>query len=311
MDAATRRALARSLAEPYGGVVTRTELVRAGVSQASIRSELRAGRWHRTGTHTISPVSVSPEPVGAGLWWRAVRESGSGAVLDGAAALRASGLTGFEPDLIDVAVPRGNTAHPVPNVRVRRPRVIARSVRGGVPRTTPPVATIHAAHWARSDRQAALLLCLVVQQRLVRASDLAVVWAGVRRSPRRRLIGEVIGDLVDGAQSLGELDMARRCRRAGLPPPDRQVVRNGPNRRSYLDLYWEAARLVVEVDGGHHLMGLNPTDDALRANEVALTGDRVLRIPLLGLRVNPDAFMGQIARGLLVTPRPLDTGRQK
>lgn len=54
----------------------------------------------------------------------------------------------------------------------------------------------------------------------------------------------------------------------------------------------------MEIDGGHHLLGLNPTADALRANEVALGSTRVLRIPLLGLRREPSRFMEQVARGL-------------
>ncbi|WP_237700721.1 hypothetical protein [Janibacter sp. HTCC2649] len=54
----------------------------------------------------------------------------------------------------------------------------------------------------------------------------------------------------------------------------------------------------MEIDGGHHLLGLNPTDDALRSNEVALGSSRVLRIPLLGLRLEADRFMAQVARGL-------------
>jgi hypothetical protein len=172
----------------------------------------------------------------------------------------------------------------------------------------PAWAAIRAAQWARSDRQAGLLLCLPVQQRLVSSTRLLDAWASVSRGPRRRLIDAVLRDVCHGAQSLGELDFARLCRRYGLPEPTRQSVRVGPHGRVYLDVEWEAQRLVVEVDGVQHLLGIEPVKDALRANEVVLDGARVLRLPVLGLRLEPDAFMGQVARALGVTAaRPAPT----
>ncbi len=71
-----------------------------------------------------------------------------------------------------------------------------------------------------------------------------------------------------------------------------------PERRVYLDVEWEELGLVVEIDGGHHAWALNPVDDALRQNEITLTRRIVLRIPVLGLRLQTDAFMDQVARGL-------------
>jgi very-short-patch-repair endonuclease len=118
----------------------------------------------------------------------------------------------------------------------------------------------------------------------------------VGRSPRRQLLGAVIRDVCDGAHSLGELDFARMCRSAGLPPPTRQVVRTGPGGRVYLDVAWEHIGIVVEIDGGHHALALNPVDDAFRQNEVTLDADLVLRIPVLGLRLTPERFMGQVVR---------------
>ena len=38
--------------------------------------------------------------------------------------------------------------------------------------------------------------------------------------------------------------------------------------------------------------------DALRQNAVAIAGDTVLRLPVLGLRVCPDEFFDQIAEAL-------------
>ncbi|MFN8081619.1 MAG: hypothetical protein U0Q19_18840 [Kineosporiaceae bacterium] len=73
-------------------------------------------------------------------------------------------------------------------------------------------------------------------------------------------------------------------------------MRSLPSGRVYLDVAWEDIGLVVEIDGGHHALALNPVDDALRQNEVVLGAARVLRIPVLGLRLAPDRFLRQVAR---------------
>lgn len=75
-------------------------------------------------------------------------------------------------------------------------------------------------------------------------------------------------------------------------------LRRGPHGRFYLDAYFDDYGLVVEIDGVHHLMGQNPVDDALRQNGLMLDGDAVLRIPLLGLRLQPQRFLAQLARAL-------------
>ena len=74
------------------------------------------------------------------------------------------------------------------------------------------------------------------------------------------------------------------------------MLRHGPRGRIYLDVRWSDIGLVVEIDGSQHRTGLAVTDDNLRQNEVTLSLDRVLRIDLVGLRLLPDAFMGQIGR---------------
>ena len=168
----------------------------------------------------------------------------------------------------------------------------------GVPRVRPALAAVRAAHWAVSDRQAALVLVLPIQQGIVSGPQLRAatsMWSGRRR---RALVPQLVQDITDGATSLGELDFARMCRVRGLPEPDRQVVRRTPRGRVYLDARWGRSRLVVEIDGSHHGEGLTVISDHLRQNEVALTRDIVLRISLLGLRLAEDAFLDQVERAL-------------
>jgi hypothetical protein len=291
---AVRARIGASIAALHDGVAHRSELRDAGLSRHDVASEVAAGRWRRAGRHTV--VIGTADPTGEAMLWRAIWETGAGAALDGASALVAGGLTGFTPEVIDVSLPTDNRRHQVAGVRRHRRVQPLVTAGAGLPRVRPELAVIHAAQWARSDRQAALLLCLVLQQRLVAPDALLTAWRGFTRSRRRQLIEVVVRDVCDGAQSLGELDFASLCRARGLPSPTRQSVRVLAGGRVYLDVAWDGIGLVVEIDGGHHALALSPVDDALRQNEVVLGAERVLRIPVLGLRLEPDAFLNQVVR---------------
>ncbi len=167
-----------------------------------------------------------------------------------------------------------------------------------MPRTRPEVAAIRAALWAVTDKQATYILTLVVQQGLATAEALGWELLRIRRDKRRLLLSAVVNDLLDGARSLGELDIGRELRRRGFPAPERQVLRRDARNRYYLDLYWAEWKLVVEIDGIHHAWAENIVGDALRQNALALDGDTVLRLPLLGYRLQPEDFFAQIEQGL-------------
>ncbi|HLS45095.1 MAG TPA: hypothetical protein VK045_06650 [Ornithinicoccus sp.] len=305
-----RRQVAIELALPTGGLVHRADLRRLGISRHDVRHEVDGGRWTRTGRHTVLIASPVPDlvhpssprwPTPRPATWPAVAawavwESGSGAVLDGTSALRLAGLTHFDDDSVHVAVPRGSRAIRLPGVRLRRPRLVSPAPGAGLRRTTTEAAVINAAQWAVSDRQAALIIAMAVQQRITSGRRLLHEWERRGRVRRRQLIDVVLRDVAGGAQALGELDFARLCRQHGLPTPSRQVVCNGPRGRIYLDVWWESLGVGAEIDGAQHGWGLNRVDDALRDNELMLADGLTLRIPVLGLRVAPAQFMSQVRR---------------
>lgn len=283
--------VAASIADLHGGVAKRTDLLAAGITTDLIRAQIAAGRWHRLGVHTIG---ITAERSVTGQCWRAVWESGTGAVIDGVTALHAAGLIGWTEDVIHISVPGNSRVHRQPGVVIHRPRDVRAIHTTGIPRVQTEVAVIRAAQWARSDRAAATLLAMTVQQRLAHPDRVLHVWRGVRRSPRRAFLEAVISDVCRGAQSLGELDFALLCRARGLPEPTRQAVRRGPRGRVYLDVLWADIGLHVEIDGAQHTRGLAPVEDALRQNHLAIDGQMTLRVPVLGLRLQPNAFMDQV-----------------
>lgn len=212
----------------------------------------------------------------------------------------AAGVTGYDSAVVHVSVPDSFSPNRVDGVRVHRVQRVEGEVilNRGVPRVAPALAAVRAAHWAVSDRQAALLLVLPIQQGIVSGPQLVAASRAISGRRRRALVPQLVLDITDGARSLGELDFAIMCRRRGLPEPDRQTLRRTARGNAYLDVEWREHGLVVEIDGSHHALALNALDDQLRQNEVTLTRGRVLRIGLLGLRLTPDAYLDQVAHGL-------------
>lgn len=173
--------------------------------------------------------------------WIAVLSGGPRAQLDGASSLIAAGLKGYQVRQHRVSVPRGARVFREAGVDVRQTRRWDKTdcVPVGIPRTRQPVAAVRGALWAGSDKQAALLLSMAVQQRIVSAELVAQELLRIRKAPRLAFLRALVLDLVGGAQSLGELDFVAECRRRGLPEPGRQVVRETRTGRFYLDVYWE------------------------------------------------------------------------
>jgi very-short-patch-repair endonuclease/uncharacterized protein YjiS (DUF1127 family) len=294
-----RRRRVESLArQQQAGVLSRRQLYDAGISRGEVRANIRAQRWRRAGRHTVvvhrGPLTEEARQ------WAAVTEAGPRAYLDGGSALVAAGLKNFTMREIRVSVPRGARVFRVKGIDIRQTRRWSPDdlAPGALRRSRNEVAAIRHALWARSDREAALVLTMTVQQGLASPEMLGAEMLRVRRDKRRGFIHGILLDLLGGARSLGELDVIRECRRRGLPEPTRQVLRRGRNGNYFLDVYWEAWKLIVEIDGIQHAWAQQIVGDAIRQNDLVIEGDTVLRLPLLGLRVAPDEFFAQIERAL-------------
>ncbi len=253
---------------------------------------------------------LAPEDGTAMTWWNALLQCSPRAVaagcctaaIGGLTSLLAAGMSGLSGDgLVHVAAPKSSRPLPaLPGVRVHETRRWRDEdiVSDPIPRVRTPMAAVQAALWARTDREAALLLIAPVQQRLTTAPEIGEALEVVRRDRRRSLMRAVVGELVDGVHSLNELDFARLCRARGLPEPSRQAVVRTTSGRAYLDVRWSRWRVSVEIDGVGHLQVGQWLDDDARHNEIALTGDLLLHIPSLGLRLDPDRWLDLVERAL-------------
>lgn len=279
----------------HDGVMSRAELRGHGWDRDAVARQVAGGRWALHGDQTVAlhtwTLSLSADR------WRAVWEVAQRvAALDGVTALQVAGLRHFEDEVLHVSVLHNANVKEPDGVKLHKVirRLDDEVLGSGVPRTKPAIATVRAAHWAKSNRQAALIMAMPVQQRLVTGPQLLAAVANIRGRNRRAFIRDVAHDISDGAQSLGELDFARLCRGRGLPEPARQAVRTLPGGRAYLDVLWDGIDLVVEIDGSQHQWGVGATDDQFRQNALVIGGDRVLRMTLMGLRLEPERFMDQV-----------------
>lgn len=296
-----RHLLARELAAISHGVTSRRRLATSGIERHHVRRAIEAGRWMPLGHQAIRVLDASWHPVLSPVV-AATFNAGTGAWADGESALLLAGLTGWQSQQIHLAHSISTGRRSVPGARVHRLETTPRLLEQPVRRAHPDMAALRAAAWANSDRQAAALLAMSVQQRLTHPSRLREALTQMPKLRRRALIVGLIADIAGGAESMGEIDFARECRRRGIPAPERQVLRRTQRGTYHLDVLWPGDELVVEINGAHHYAGDNPTRDALRANELSMAGATVLTIPRIALRVDPEPFFAQIGRFLNHSP---------
>lgn len=280
------------IAQHRHGVVHRPQVIDAGVPRWLLQAEVRVGRWQRTGRQTVVThnAALSAEQRRA----IAALEVGPRAALDGVTALQHLGVDVRDDGRLHLIAPKGSSPKHPPGVRVHESRRFAESdvtVRDGVRVVRGAVATIHAALWARTDREAQFLVVLAVQQQLATVAQLQDAVEAVLRSPRRAVLRRVLHDVAAGIRSIGELDVARALRHRGLPEPDRQVLRQRPSGRQYLDCRWDTYRITLEVDGEQHDAPEQRLQDLLRDLALVAESDAVVRIPLVLFRLDRERIL--------------------
>jgi hypothetical protein len=283
-----------------------SQTVLAYLSPAAIRWRVRSGRWQQPCRGVL--VTHSGPLTDGQMLWVAILWAGSGAALAGLTAARLGGLHGFDnwTDAIHLLVPASRTAR-----EVRPPmRLAVHYSRNLTPADLHPVrqppqtkiarSLVDAAAWARTDRGAQAVLAAGVQQRLVRIADLATEVERNEKVRRRRLMRETLEDITGGAHALSEIDFTKLVvRQFGLPEPDRQIPRrDAQGKRRWLDVVWEQAGLIVEIDGAGHIDVLQYWDDMDRGNDLTLKHYRILRYASFVIRYQPEYVANQIRQAL-------------
>lgn len=310
LTAAAARAREPRLAElaaAQHGVLSRAQLRAAGVSRNVVRAQAQAGRWRPLGRHVV--VLTFGELTDQQRRWAGVLAAGEGAVLGGLTVLQAAGLRGWDYGRVHVLTARG-TRNQTPPPEMAW--LVVRSTGRLGPEDVHPVrlppqvrierAAVDAARWSASARTGCGLLVAVVQQRLTTPARLSSALAEAGRIRYAVPLRRVLLDVQGGAGSLGEVDLAGLCRRHGLPGPFRQRRRrDSRGRRRYVDAWFRRrdGRVVhVEIDGALHLEIRTWWADQWRQNELALTGEILLRFPSVALYVDEEEVARQLRLAL-------------
>ncbi|MEO3937039.1 hypothetical protein V3N99_09810 [Dermatophilaceae bacterium Soc4.6] len=279
------------------GVVSLSALRAANITRWQREAQVGARRWVAVSRRGI--VTTTGVPHGEAAIRISLLRVGPTAALGGVTALQWRGLTGFDERRgLHLWVRKSG-------FKTRCPGVVLHETRrwteddvdsAGIRHSHPTAATVQAALWAGSARQATLLLTMAVQQRIVRADDLVDPFSAVRRHPYRAVLLAVLGDVRGGVHSLNELDFARMCRDHGLPEPDRQVRRQSSQGRVHLDVYWDRFGVAVEVDGAGHGVLTQAMSDEIRSLDLQAAGDAAVQVSSVTLRIAPAPFFAALAR---------------
>jgi very-short-patch-repair endonuclease len=264
------RVLGRIASSAYG-LVTRGELLRAGVTVDEIRRRLHTGALLREypGVYRVGHRAPSVEA----RYLAAVRACGRGARLSGRAAGYVLGLLKGPPPPPEVLTP---TQRRIQGIRTRRSRTI--DPRDGMTWRGIPVTTV-----ARTLVDLAAVLGV---DDLARAcheaglrygttpSQVEAVLARRPTSPRSRKLRRVMHGDARVTLSKLEAGFLAHLRRAGLVLPET----NRPAGGRRVDCRWPEQRLTVELDGYRYHRSRHAWEqDRRREREARARGDEFRR----------------------------------
>lgn len=282
------RGVARLAARQHG-VVTRGQLLDAGLGRHAIAHRLERGRLHAVhrGVYAVGHRAVSAR----GLRLAAVLAYGRGAALSHRSAAEVWGLLD-ERAGAPVHVSSPAQRRPLRGVIVHRATALEAVRRDGI-LVTPPARTIVdlAATAASGDLERAVEEARV--RRLVSADDLLCRARGRRGAAALRAL---LADEPSLTRSEAERRLLRLVAAAGLPRPQTNVRVAGCE----VDALWPEARLVVEVDGfAFHASRAAFERDRDRDARLQARGFRVMRVTWRQLTARPEVLTARLGAALL------------
>jgi very-short-patch-repair endonuclease len=290
------RLIAR-LAASQHGVVSRAQLVAAGVRRAAIHHRLAGGRLHplHRGVYLVGhPV---PPPLAREI--AALLACGAAAVLSHLSAAYLWKLLPQCPAAVHVTLASGR-GRSRPGLTIHSTSSLAQDERRtlrGLPLTAPARTLIDLAEMLPAHELEAAVA--EAQRRgLVREAELR---RQVARHPRRHGVPSLraLLDRGDGpafTRSEAERRLLTLVRAGGLPAPETNV-RIG---RYEVDFVWRDSALIVEVDGYRFHSGRDAFErDRRRDAELQALGYRVMRVTWRQLVDEPEAVLVRLAQALV------------
>jgi very-short-patch-repair endonuclease len=261
-------------------------------------SSLRGNAWRRIGSELYCWTGMREEPRLVLLAWQRVLPAE--AVFGGASAAWVFGLDLEPTDPVEVVCPPRSGIRLRSGLRVRRCELAASetvNARGlrvtTLHRTLLDLCAQRLAVEALVAIDMAVHLGLTDRAALVQYGESSKGRAGARRLRQ-------LGSLAATAESPMETCLRWLLIQAGLPQPEVQMdLRDNDGRFvGRADLYYPAARLVVEYDGGNHRDRL--VEDDRRQNLLINAGYSLLRFTAADIHQRQEVVLAQV-RGALGT----------
>jgi very-short-patch-repair endonuclease len=302
----------RAAAEAQDGIVSASQIKKAGLTRGILNSRLRRGSWQRLhpGVYAVFSGEYSRR---AELW--AVLYAGPGAMLSHQTAAEVWKLVDAPSSMIHVTVPSTRRVRPRPGLTVHL------SNRAGAalhPARNPPCARLDDTVidlWAtaRSLDAAVGWITSAIGRRLTTQDNLQAALRARSRVPRRRQLAELLGPDAVGIHSVLEYRYVRYVERPhGLTGAKRQVQVRRDGRTEYRDQLYVAYRTAVELDGRVAHPGDTRWNDIRRDNAAAAMGITTLRYGWRDVTANPCRVAAQIAEVLAASgytgARPCSAG---
>jgi hypothetical protein len=292
--------LRRIIAE-QAGVVSRRQVLCAGVPRSTIVSKVNHGLWQQ-----LHP-GVYGAFTGALSWevrlWAAVLYAGPGALLSHETAAEILGLTSRRCPVIQVTIPASRRVRPPEGVAIRHssfdyPRW--RPQRGIPPHTFYAETIVDLVAATDNLDEIVAWVSRGMGRNLVSEAQLKAAAAARRRLRWRDGIDEVIERVAGGSHFPLEFRYDRDVERAhGLPAAERQVKFVKPDgTRGFRDRCYEEYGIIVELDGKEFHPAEHRAQDRARDNEAAATTGATLRYGWADIYASPCDTAGQVYRAL-------------
>jgi very-short-patch-repair endonuclease len=289
-------AVAEAIAARQHGLVTRRQLIDAGVSPQVIERRVQAGRLVRAfrGVYRVGPLR-SPRT----REMAALLAFGPEAVISHESAAGVLALAGLRPPnrIVHVALRRGHR-RTRPGVRLHRLLGLVdtdvATVDGLAVTTAARMLLDLAPRWR--PRRLERALADAIERHLTTLDTMHATLERHLGRPGTRRLGLLIqGDGPSLTRSELEADFLELLRRGKVDEP-RTNIRIGGFE---LDCYWPEARLAVELDGfSYHATRAAFERDRTRDAELVARGIRVIRVTYQELTRHPEAVLVRVGGAL-------------
>jgi hypothetical protein len=281
----TVEAVLADMAGRSHGVVTRGQLLAAGITRHEIKHRVRAGALLREhpGVYRVGHRARSVEATFLAAVWAC----GDGAVLSGRAAAHLWGLTKGRPPRPEVTAP---TKHRIVGITTHHARSIEATTHRGIPNTTVPRTLVDLASHLSLDALARACHEAGVKHDTT-PSQVEAVLAKRPNAHGSAKLREILSGNVHVTLSELERQFQRRLKEADLPLPKT----NKPAHGRRVDCRWPEHRLTVELDSYRYHHSRHAWEqDRRREREARARGDEFRRYTYGDVVESPGLMLAEL-----------------